>query len=193
MSTRGAYGFRIDGEDKITYNHDNSSPAGLGLRIVQWTATHSLADLRTLARSLRLVSEETGLRPSLARTAYLPKTANLPSDPPHSEWYTLLRDFQGHPEAWDDGLRYCIDDAAFLEDSLSCEWAYVIDCDAATFEVYRGWNQDPTAQATRYAIATSENGYYACRLIATFALQALPNAETFLQTLAPFERESLSH
>lgn len=46
MSTRGAYGFRIDGQDKITYNHFDSYPDSLGVNLLQWMAGHSVAELK---------------------------------------------------------------------------------------------------------------------------------------------------
>ena len=34
MGTRGAFGFLVDGETKVTYNHWDSYPSGLGQDLV---------------------------------------------------------------------------------------------------------------------------------------------------------------
>lgn len=39
-----------------------------------------------------------------------------------------------------------IDDSEFLNDSLFCEWTYIINLDNEQFEVYRGFNKDPSAK-----------------------------------------------
>lgn len=36
MSTRGAYGFILNGEEKITYNHCDSYPSYLGINILKF-------------------------------------------------------------------------------------------------------------------------------------------------------------
>jgi len=189
MSTRGAYGFRIDGQDKITYNHSDSYPDGLGVTLLQWMASHSVAELKAIARSLTLVSE--AVPPTPEQIAECQRwTDTRVSSGQLTEWYVLLRDTQGDPTAWDQGLRYLIDNASFLENSLFCEWGYVINCDEETFEVYQGSNKDPEAQAPRYAIAQPENqGYYACRLVAVGDLSRLPNAERLAAQLLSNETD----
>jgi hypothetical protein len=72
------------------------------------------------------------------------------------------------------------DDHAFLQDSLFCAWAYVANLDTRLLEVYRGLNKDRAAQAPRYALTASPSGYWACRLLATFPLDALPSDAAFL-------------
>jgi len=196
VSTRGAYGFRIHGQDKITYNHGDSYPDGLGVTMLRWIASHSVAELKTMAQSLTLVSED--VPPTAEQIAACQRWANTGvSTGQLTEWYTLLRNTQGDPTAWDQGLRYLIDNASFLQDSLFCEWGYVINCDEETFEVYQGFNQDPEAQAPRYAIAQPDSqGYYACRLVAVGDLSRLPNAERFVAQLPSNEtdeRLSSSH
>ena len=58
MGTRGAYGFRKNGEDKVTYNHFDSYPDGLGSSVMQFAAENSIADMNTIFDKVVLVSQE---------------------------------------------------------------------------------------------------------------------------------------
>lgn len=70
----------------------------------------------------------------------------------------------------------------------SCMWAYVVDFDKNTFEVYKGGNEAPTTgerfsdlQRDDFA---KENGYYPARLLKSYSFDALPKTkESFVEEL----------
>lgn len=80
------------------------------------------------------------------------------------------------------------DETDFVADSLMCEWAYVIDLDKQTFEVYRGFNTKPVPAGERFAgmkphsdePSYSGNRYYPVRLARSWSFAELPTKKAFL-------------
>jgi len=150
MGTRGAYGFRLNQKDYITYNHFDSYPSGLGNEILKAARkiARDIPGAKEKVARLKLVTDKnpptTEEIKKLAKYTDITVSSKLPS-----EWYVLLRNIQGQiEEHLESG--YMIDSAGFLSDSLFCEWAYIINLDDETLEVYKGFNQNPKA-AGRYA------------------------------------------
>jgi len=79
----------------------------------------------------------------------------------------------------------------FAAESLFCEWAYVIDFDKNTFEVYEGFNKQPLAQSERFYGLTSDDasGYEPVMLKKAYSLDDLPSEGEFLAELEPDEDE----
>ena len=87
--------------------------------------------LRDEARGIRMVASDSEATPEdIKRLKNFAcegvSTGNL------SEWYVLLRDTQGDPEAT-FAAGVMIDGKEFALESLFCEWAYVIDLDLESF------------------------------------------------------------
>ena len=165
MGTRGAYGFRINDRDEVTYNHFDSYPEGLGRNVLEYIAHTSPTRMRRAANRIILVSQDSKPTPELIEK--YSELADLGvSRRTLAEWYCLLRKAQGNLFPYNQNLRHMIDSHAFLADSLFCEWAYIINLDNNQFEVYRGFNQDPKAPG-RYASQSisNSNGYYGVALI----------------------------
>ena len=185
MGTRGAYGFRIGGADKVTYNHFDSYPDGLGLDIVRFIQETDSAELVGIALETELVdldSTPTAEQIAKCRNA---GTVNLGvSEQSEDDWYCLLRGAQGELGTLREAP-YMIEGASFLADSLFCEWAYIINLDAGTLEIYKGFNKNPLA-AGRYAETEDErDGYCGVALISTVRLDSVrqTDAEQFIRGL----------
>ena len=73
----------------------------------------------------------------------------------------------------------------FAANSLLCKWAYVIDFDKNTFEVYEGYNKESLAKSERfYGYKVDEsNGYEPVKLVKAYSLDYLPSQEDFLAEL----------
>jgi len=90
----------------------------------------------------------------------------------------ILKIIQEKPE----GLEIVLD-LEFANNSLYCEWAYVIDLDKDQFEIYTGFNKVPLPEGERFkSKSANSDGYYPVKLVATYPLGNLPT-EQHLETL----------
>lgn len=186
MSTRGIVGFVVDGQEKLSYNHSDSYPSGLGADVLCWLEGHIEggffdADTRHAVSQVRLVDE--GGTPSAEDIERLSKFHNggVSTGEP-TEWYSLLRHTQGDLDRIIEA-GVIIDYAVFATDSLFCEWGYVIDLDERRFEVYQGFQKSPHQQgrfANREASHRASGDYYPIRLVASWSFSELPTTSELL-------------
>lgn len=180
MGTRGAYGVRVEGQDKIAYNHFDSYPAGLGRdlvkQLVELIETRGLVDVRELAKQLRAVNEDDPIDEiTKARLGDKYTDAHVGNGP--STWYSFLRNLQGDIKATLTDARVYVDAYAFLADSLFCEWAYVINLDENVFEVYEGFAKRKHSKGRYATMERTDDKYHPVKLIKTFPIDAsLPAA-----------------
>lgn len=174
MSTRGLWGVIIGDEKKLTYNHSDSYPSGMGEEILTFLKRADLNALVDDATALRLVKGEEIVTPEdvVAMREFTENPNGYKDD--ELDWYWLLRRTQGDPgETFKAGVM--IDGDGFQNDSLFCEWAYIIDLDGQKFEIYRGFQESPHDKG-RFASHEEPNrsGYYPVALVAEYPLDNLP-------------------
>jgi hypothetical protein len=184
MSTRGLIGFRTNETDKLTYNHSDSHPDVLGLKVLRelrgvddWDA------VRDRARSIITVPETQQLddRSGMALTEvrrYFPDL-EYRSDP--KTFYDLHQPLQGSLKPYLDGrLMFMPDASDFINNSLHCEWAYIANLDDNKFEVWKGLQSEPDSDNERYPQETDRTGYYPCTMLRAYDLENLPEQGTYL-------------
>jgi membrane-bound lytic murein transglycosylase MltF len=98
MGTRGLWGFRLEGQEKLTYNHWDSYPTGLGDKL-QKDLVHALGkigltQIKDTVKRIRLVSskEEVTDLDVKKYSKWLSTNVGTSSD---RDWYCLLRGLQG--------------------------------------------------------------------------------------------------
>ena len=193
MGTRGALGFRASEQDKLTYSHFDSYPSGLGEAVLGWLRAEVAAghetQIREAAQNIRLVTDKSQ-KPTTEDIERLRKWSDTGvSTGRIDDWYCLLRNTQGDPAAiLEAGVME--DSHTFMDDSLFCEWAYIVNFDTRELEVYKGFQRKPH-RAGRYA-RPKERGwkptyqgqeyYYPVKLIAAYSFDSLPQS---LEALEP--------
>jgi len=75
----------------------------------------------------------------------------------------------------------------FAAESLYCEWLYVIDFDKNTFEIFKGFNEDPLHQDERFYNLTNsilaKKKQYPVKLAIAYGLENLPTLSDCLDYL----------
>jgi hypothetical protein len=168
MSTRGAYGFYKGGISKITYNHFDSYPECLGKDILKYMKAKSIEEMNNDFAIITMVKSN-----DIPTTEQFIKCAEYYNDTVSSkspeEWYCLLRETQGDLDA-SAKIGLMIDTHTFLENSLFCKWAYIINLDTNVLEIYKGFQKKKSD--TRYQPEYPGNsGYWGCRLIQEISLK----------------------
>jgi hypothetical protein len=181
MGTRGILGFRYKRKDYMTYNHWDSYPSGLGNRVVEWARDHG-GDWDSVKEKVERMVDVSDRQPTAEEVKKFSHLADLDvstNDP--CEWYVLLRHAQGD-------LDFILEAGVFenqldfIRDSLFCEWAYIINLDNMTLEIYEGFQDKPHSKG-RYSklepsgfssMREGHKTYYPCALVRTLPLEDIP-------------------
>ena len=151
MSTRGAVGFKLNGEYKVAYNHSDSYPSYLGAYVVDFCEQLENHDCWE-----QLLHQVEGIKDTGVSEA---------NDGRDFLWGT----FEG-------SVREFEQDFDFMRDSLFCEYAYIIDLDEMELKFYRGWKTEPGNSDLPFPMVPDENGYYPVHLVFSLPLDNLPSS-----------------
>lgn len=178
MGTRGTYGFRKDGIDKLTYNHWDSYPDGLGRTVVEFCKNHDVEELKNIFDKIIMVDKNTPpTEKQIDECIENGFTDFNVSSGSKTDWYCLLRNCQGDLEclAKAKNHAYMEDNSNFIKDSLWCEYGYIINLDDEVLEFYKGFQNIPQ-EGNRYGTEPCKEYsefYYPCKLSLTFPLDEI--------------------
>ena len=176
MWTRGLWGFYSDGVTKATYNHSDSYPDGLGTTILKFIAKNKSKPLKEIFGNIQMIKEDD--EPTKEQIEECHEYCDLTvSSQTEKDWYCLLRDTQGNPKAYMDGLKYMINSQEFIENSLFCEYAYIINLDRNVLEFYDGFNKKIQCKKVNRYMTDKPNGdgYYPCKLVLEIPFKDISN------------------
>ena len=189
MGTRGLYGFRKNEQDKLTYNHWDSYPDCLGHTMVKFCKETLVEKLNEIFDNIVLVNgNDTPTKKQINECIkYYDDGVSTGSV---NEWYCLLRDAQGNPDVYKDGLKYMIDDSDFIQESLFCEYAYIINLDTNCLEFWVGFQTTP-CEGNRYGMETRDNmdKYYPCKMLSYYPLDTDKTIEEIVENMKMREEE----
>lgn len=197
MGTRHLIAVQIDGTYRVAqYGQWDGYPSGQGTAVLNFLQTVDLEAFKGKVRSTQWADDE------YVKSLYEAEGIDISSGMID---YQKARQFSAkYPELSRDtgagildlimesnqGIRVR-DSIDFANDGLFCEWAYVIDLDNKTLEVYSGFKKDELAPTERFfrhdPNDTSE--YSAVSLVKSYDLNALPDKKTFLQELEPQDKD----
>lgn len=137
MSTRGAFGFIKNKEYKVHYNHFDSYLEGKGQDVVEFVKNTPIENMNKIFDNIVLVNQtDLPNESQIKEVNKILKENGLENkyEQEHFgstklDWYYLLNPTQGNLELYNKGLKYMTNDKEFLNDSLFCEFAYLIDLD----------------------------------------------------------------
>lgn len=183
MTTQGLIGFRHKEKDRLAYNHADSHPDTLGLKVLR--ELHDVEDWKTVRDRIdglipipeqRKLDEhssmaETEIRRAFPDLKYKDKPQNL---------YDLYQPLQGTLRPYLDGkLMFMPDASDFIHNSGFCEWAYVANLDSQKYEIWKGLQTKPDPD-NRYGQDADRMGYFPCQKIKEYDLMNLPEPGYYL-------------
>lgn len=167
MGTRGMIAVEAGRRELIAYNHFDSYPSGLGRQVVGYvnrlaTDPDALSEARRKAREVVVVDEQATPTPEQAARFAATHNRDVSTG---SDWYSVLRDAQGDIGAYLDlGAWPDSGGRAWPQNSLFCEYGYLVDLDRETLEFYVGF-QTEAHNKGRFATEVGREGYYPIALV----------------------------
>lgn len=147
MATRGIKGFKLDGKYYGVYNYSDSCPQQLGKEMIE-EARNALShnSIEIAKRNIRGLTQvdseafdEEGMYSRTQESEYLSNVFSGKENTFHNE-------------------------IGFIEDSLFCEYAYIIDFDDKKLMLFDGFQEDPQ-ENNPFGTDKNDSGYYPCKHI----------------------------
>ncbi len=180
MGTRHLIAAVIDGDFKLAqYGQWDGYPDGQGVGVLRFLKKSDLGQFKEKLRECTWITQEQ-IDTVNATEGWQRVYPHLSRDA-GSDVLAMIRD--------SDSPLFLQDTKGFGGDSLMCEWAYVIDFDTNAFEVYEGFNKEPTPADSRFPSGADwlekTQDYEPVKLVKSYPLDALPKKKKFFKDLMP--------
>lgn len=189
MGTRNLICVVKDNEYKVAqYSQWDGYPEGQGLTVLNFLRENDMDKFRQQVDKCTFIEDDDFFDNAYAELGIDTKSGYISMEDANkfaSVYPQLSRDMGGNILDFvlnnDDALlKNSVD---FANDSLFCEWAYVVDLDKNTFEVYEGFNKTPLSEDERfYSSNVDDNEYYPVKHVISFDLDSLPTEREFLDS-----------
>lgn len=203
MGTRNLTAVSINGEYKVAqYGQWDGYPSGQGATILNFLQKEgNVAKLRSSLEKVRFLDPE-GVDKSMVESFNNnpPQWSNEPDNRTDEQKYWastfLSRDIGGkilhNIISSNDDEIVIKNQIGFADDSLMCEYAYVIDLDKNTFEVFEGFNSGEVVSGRFSSNDTAlekTEGYGPVKLVKEYNLSDLPEESVFISDLETEDEE----
>lgn len=195
MGTRNLTMVISNGETKIAqYGQWDGYPSGQGATVVNFLLNSDMEKFKQTLERCRFIEKsprkQKEIENFLAKIDASDGWMNGEQAEKYHKKYPLLTRDNGANilnmvyEDDTDKLIWLNNSEDFAADSLFCEWAYVIDFDKNTFEIYEGFNTDPLTKEDRFYNIKNEGEYSPVKMIKSYDLKQLPQSVTqFLEDM----------
>ena len=182
MSTRGAFGVKLNNKLFMSYNHGDSYPSGLGQEMVDFCKSLSNEKIELLKNGFNNIKIiDPNVKPTkeeqekyIEAGFYNSGVSKCSPD----DWYCLLRDLQGISflkEVISGRCGHLKNSDIFLKDSLFCEYAYIIDLDKCMLEFYEGFRKEPDSNSPLpFKQVPDGDGYYPVKFMGKAEINNIP-------------------
>lgn len=164
MGTRGLYGFYYKGRYYLMYNHWDSYPRGLGMKVVceiaDWFKVNGVDLMKIAFENVIQVTIEGEREPTDEEIEKLKPWTDLSVATGYvHDWYCLLRKTQGSFKSCFDCGFMLVTEEEYKSPSdwggnLFIEWVYVIDLDNEEFRGYEGGKEFYKSPINKINIST---------------------------------------
>jgi len=195
MGTRNLTAVMVDGEYKIAqYGQWDGHPSGQGLRALEIMRETNLEEFKKTLLCVRFLTQSEFKEIIDNHTDDGMITVGGEHEKYWEENPHLGRDIgAGVLEVARDGKASVFRNSLpFAGSSLFCEFAYVIDLDAGTLEIYEGFNQEKIIDGRFVSDDPSldaSDGYEPVKLIKSYRLNDLPSNDDFIADFYPSDEE----
>lgn len=193
MGTNGVLGFKIDNQLKCWYCHWDSQPQYLGTELVkfieQLNKHNALSILLDKAKKIKWMSDHDNPSKNDIEKYRIFKKKYVKPDC----WSNLLSNAQGVNGLvylLQDKLNVFADSASFLENSMCCEWGYVLNFDNNTLDIYKGLQTEPDSKNPLgdKPFQFEEWVYYPCKIELRLKLNN-PNVKIWQNFLCKYKNQ----